>query len=152
MPSLLAGYESSDDGEAEHAGLQVQQEEEEDDAQLATQIQQDAFGLSASGPSRPRASRSEGGSHILSAPDVLKEVSHLLIDISQAHRRQDPNGAGMAIIARPTDKVINVNIKYDDMNRPVAGPVDPFDHRKNKGMNSLSGRCRSIDVLRRADE
>jgi pre-mRNA-processing factor 17 len=144
MPSLLAGYESSDDGEVEHAGPQLQQEEEEDDAQIAAQIQQDAFGLSASGPSRQRASRSEAGSHILSAPDVLKEVSDLMVEISQAHQRQDPNGAGMAIIARPTDKVINVNIKYDDMNRPVAGPIDPFDHRKNKGMNSLSGGYGSI--------
>lgn len=76
MPSLLAGYASSDDGEVEHAGPQLQQEEEDDDAQIAAQIQQDAFGLSASGPSRQRAaSRSEAGSHILSAPDVLKEVS-----------------------------------------------------------------------------
>ena len=45
----------------------------------------------------------------------------------------------MAIITRPTDKVMNVNITYEDMNRPVAGPLDPFDSRKNKGMNSLSG-------------
>jgi pre-mRNA-processing factor 17 len=45
----------------------------------------------------------------------------------------------MAIIARPTDKVMNVNLKYEDMSRPVAGPDNPFDHRKNKGMNSLAG-------------
>jgi len=44
-----------------------------------------------------------------------------------------------AIIARPTDKVINVNISYDDMNRPVAGPQDPFNNQKNRGMNSISG-------------
>lgn len=45
----------------------------------------------------------------------------------------------MAIIARPTDKVMNVNLTYEDMSRPVAGPDNPFDHRKNKGMNSLAG-------------
>lgn len=44
-----------------------------------------------------------------------------------------------AIIARPTDKVINVNITYDDMSRPVAGPQDPFNNQKNRGMNSISG-------------
>jgi pre-mRNA-processing factor 17 len=45
----------------------------------------------------------------------------------------------MAIIARPTDKVMNVNIAYDDMTRAVAGPEDPFNQKKNKGMNTLSG-------------
>lgn len=45
----------------------------------------------------------------------------------------------MAIIARPTDKVMNVNLTYEDMSRPVAGPQDPFNQRKNKGMNSLAG-------------
>lgn len=47
----------------------------------------------------------------------------------------------MAIIARPTDKVMNVNITYEDMSRPVAGPQDPFNQQKNKGMNTLSGLC-----------
>ena len=54
--------------------------------------------------------------------------------------RQDPNHVSSAIIARPTDKVINVNISYDDMTRPVAGPQDPFNNQKNKGMNSISGQ------------
>lgn len=45
----------------------------------------------------------------------------------------------MAIIARPTDKVMNVNITYEDMSRPIAGPEDPFNQKKNKGMNTLSG-------------
>lgn len=52
---------------------------------------------------------------------------------------KDPNGAGMAIITRPTDKVMNVNLTYEEMSRPVAGPENPFDKRKNKGMNTLSG-------------
>ena len=51
----------------------------------------------------------------------------------------------MAIIARPTDKVMNVNISYEDMSKPVAGPMDPFNAQKNKGMNSLSGQlCSTI--------
>jgi pre-mRNA-processing factor 17 len=52
---------------------------------------------------------------------------------------QDPNGSGMAIITRPTDKVMNVNLTYEDMQRPVQGPEDPFNQKKNKGMNTLSG-------------
>lgn len=56
---------------------------------------------------------------------------------------QDPNHSSSAIIARPTDKVINVNISYDDMNRPVAGPADPFNNQKNRGMNSISGQLRT---------
>jgi pre-mRNA-processing factor 17 len=44
-----------------------------------------------------------------------------------------------AIITRPTDKVMNVNISYADMQRPVQGPEDPFNQKKNKGMNSLAG-------------
>ena len=56
---------------------------------------------------------------------------------------QDPNGAGLAIITRPTDEVVNVNLTYEDMMRPVAGPVDPFNQRKNKGMNTLSGMSTS---------
>jgi pre-mRNA-processing factor 17 len=43
------------------------------------------------------------------------------------------------MITRPTDKVMNVNIAYDDMMRPVLGPDNPFDSRKNKGMNSVAG-------------
>lgn len=35
--------------------------------------------------------------------------------------------------------MINVNITYDDMTRPVAGPQDPFNNQKNRGMNSISG-------------
>lgn len=34
---------------------------------------------------------------------------------------------------------MNVNLTYEEMSRPVAGPDDPFNQRKNKGMNSLAG-------------
>jgi pre-mRNA-processing factor 17 len=34
---------------------------------------------------------------------------------------------------------MNVNLTYEEMSRPVAGPEDPFNQRKNKGMNSLAG-------------
>ena len=53
----------------------------------------------------------------------------------------------MAMITRPSDKVMNVNIAYDDMMRPVLGPDNPFDTRKNKGMNSLAGT--SLATMRR---
>ena len=35
---------------------------------------------------------------------------------------------------------MNVNIAYEDMTRAVAGPEDPFNQKKNKGMNTLSGK------------
>jgi pre-mRNA-processing factor 17 len=62
-----------------------------------------------------------------------------LLSIDCGADEQDPNHVSSGIIARPTDKVINVNISYDDMTRPVAGPQDPFNNQKNRGMNSISG-------------
>lgn len=56
----------------------------------------------------------------------------------------------MAIIARPTDKVMNVNITYEDMSRAVAGPDDPFNQKKNKGMNTLSGKFLPRQISRRS--
>lgn len=64
---------------------------------------------------------------------------------------QDPNHVSSAIIARPTDKVINVNISYDDMTRPVAGPQDPFNNQKNRGMNSISGMLLPSTIWTKAD-
>jgi len=57
----------------------------------------------------------------------------------------------MAIIARTTDKVMNVNINYQDMTRPVAGPEDPFNKKRNKGMNTLSGKLSSLCRLLEGD-
>lgn len=68
----------------------------------------------------------------------MKQV-HLGIDSLPP---QDPN-APTAMITRPTDKVMNVNITYDDMMRPTLGPENPYDTRKNKGMNSVAGESAS---------
>ncbi|TXT15621.1 hypothetical protein VHUM_00124 [Vanrija humicola] len=130
--SLLAGYESSDD---ETAGPSVVAsssrtavaaapdiDNDDDDEQLEKQAQTDAFGLSTNGAAKAEAL--DTAVAVTAAPDVLKE---------------DPNAVSNAIIARPTDQVINVNLRYEDMTRPVQGPQDPFNQAKNKGMNSLSG-------------
>ncbi|WVQ68336.1 uncharacterized protein L199_006543 [Kwoniella botswanensis] len=138
MSTLLAGYESSDD---ERDGItagpsslpvaggnlaQPDVEDDEDEEKLEEEARKDAFGLSTSNEQQKGSSSTNKATKaaVESAPDVLKE---------------DPNGASLAIITRPTDKVVNVNLSYEDMMRPVAGPVDPFNQRKNKGMNTLSG-------------
>ncbi|WVQ80202.1 hypothetical protein IAT38_002307 [Cryptococcus sp. DSM 104549] len=138
MSALLAGYESSDDESPSvpaPTGLpapggsfaQPEAEEDEDDEKIEAEARKDAFGLTSSaagaGASGVQSARKDKAV-VLAAPDVLKE---------------DPNGAGMAIITRPSDKVMNVNLTYEDMTRPVAGPENPFDQRKNKGMNTMSG-------------
>lgn len=128
--SLLAGYESSDDESAPGPSVVTQASvtaanavDDDDDEEIEEQAKTDAFGLAAAGPTK--TAKVDTRVDVKAAPDVLKE---------------DPNIASNAIIARPTDKVINVNISYDDMTRPVQGPQDPFNQAKNKGMNSLSGR------------
>ncbi|OCF31560.1 pre-mRNA-processing factor 17 [Kwoniella heveanensis CBS 569] len=135
MSSLLAGYASSDDESSpppagpSHAPLGnpvpsfAQADDDEDDDKLEAEARKDAFGLSSTNGSHAEK-RIEGKTTVSAAPEVLKE---------------DPNGAALAIITRPTDKVVNVNISYEDMMKPVAGPIDPFNQRKNKGMNTLSG-------------
>ncbi|WVF67446.1 hypothetical protein IAT40_002202 [Kwoniella sp. CBS 6097] len=141
MSSLLAGYASSDDESSPppagpshstlpnlgpgpaFSGGQDGAEDDEDDEKLEEEARKDAFGLSSTNGNSAEK-RIEGKTTVSAAPEVLKE---------------DPNGAALAIITRPTDKVVNVNISYEDMMKPVAGPVDPFNQRKNKGMNTLSG-------------
>ncbi|KAK4687362.1 pre-mRNA-processing factor 17, partial [Tremellales sp. Uapishka_1] len=128
MAALVSGYESSDDESPlvptpSNPTPAPDLDEDEDDEQLETQARVDAFGLAADVKVREEKRREEKLA-VMAAPDVLKD---------------DPNGAGLAIIPRTTDKVINVNISYDDMMRPVAGPENPFDQQKNKGMNTLSG-------------
>jgi pre-mRNA-processing factor 17 len=137
MPALDLGYASSDEeeqpqpstSELPEISASKQQttladpEEEEDDEAVEAAARADAFGL-ASSSTASRIAAEERKSAIASAPDVLKE---------------DPNVMSNAIITRPTDMVMNVNISYADMQRPVQGPDDPFNQKKNKGMNSLAG-------------
>jgi pre-mRNA-processing factor 17 len=133
---LLAEYDSSDD-EAPVPGpshVVEDKDDAEDDAAIAAAAATDAFGLASSGETPAAASAKVSSKLAVSdAPDVLKE---------------DPNTVSSAIITRPTDQVINVNITYEDMMRPVEGPVDPFNQKKNAGMNSLSGElCRTEKQL-----
>lgn len=135
MAPLVSGYGSSDDedlpGPSSRAAPIVASQpatetvEDEDDEAVEAAARADAFGLSsAASSSAARQAAQERKAEIAAAPDVLKE---------------DPNKMSNAIITRPTDKVMNVNISYADMQRPVQGPEDPFNQKKNKGMNSLAG-------------
>lgn len=120
---LLAQYDSSDDEAGPStAPSQKVEDTDETDEQIEQQVKTDAFGIAASGPSK--VAKVDTKVSVAAAPDVLKE---------------DPNDMANALITRSTDKVINVNISYDDMTRPVQGPVDPFNARKNEGMNALNG-------------
>lgn len=153
MSALVSGYGSSDD-EAPAAGPSKvtkqlptlgngygnqADEDDEDETKLEAAARADAFGLTTDIVERNAAQRKRQAEIVAAAPDVLKDVSASLRLNRLELTLQDPNGAGMAIIARPTDKVMNVNITYEDMTRPVAGPQDPFNQQKNKGMNMLSG-------------
>ena len=138
MVGLVSGYESSDDEQTPVASSskkslptlvdvaaqgQSAGDDDEDDDAIEAAAATDAFGLATS-RSNGAAKAAEAKAKVSAAPDVLKE---------------DPNGMSSAIITRPTD---HVNISYADMQRPVAGPEDPFNQRKNKGMNSLAGTSR----------
>lgn len=46
-----------------------------------------------------------------------------------------------SLITRPTDTVMNVNISYDDMMKPVVGPENPFAERRFQNQNTISGLC-----------
>lgn len=48
-------------------------------------------------------------------------------------------GAGNSLITRPSDNVVFYNPTYDDMTRPVQGPVNPWNERKLEKMNSITG-------------
>lgn len=128
--SLLAGYESSDDESGPSVVKQTSSlppastVDDDNDAEIEEQARADAFGLATSSTSR--VAKVETRVRVAAAPEVLKE---------------DPNAQSNALIARPTDQVINVNLTYEDMTRPVQGPENPFDQQKNKGMNSLAGGC-----------
>ncbi|BEI83331.1 hypothetical protein CcaverHIS002_0311990 [Cutaneotrichosporon cavernicola] len=127
MSALLAGYASSDDEDAPGPStlkttVSAVDDVDDNDDELEAQTREDAFGLSS--VRQLKASKVATKLDVTSAPDVLAE---------------DPNAVSNAVIARPTDQVVNVNLRYEDMTKPVQGPEDPFNQSKNKGMNSVAG-------------
>ncbi|QRV83403.1 pre-mRNA-processing factor 17 [Ceratobasidium sp. AG-Ba] len=106
---MLAGYDSSDD-------------------ELTPQDHAaDAFGIKRIDAPATKRTRVDGDGDIEiateAAPDVLTE---------------NPL-ANTSLVLRPTDTQMNVNITYEDMMRPVAGPQNPFDKRKLPNQNALAG-------------
>ncbi|KZT61069.1 WD40 repeat-like protein [Calocera cornea HHB12733] len=86
---------------------------------------EDVFGLSEL-PAAKRQRTDNGPTDITVptlAPDVLAE---------------DPLNQ-TSLVTRPTDSQIMVNIKMDDMLRPMAGPENPFSDRKFQNQNALAG-------------
>ncbi|KAJ9103052.1 hypothetical protein QFC21_002474 [Naganishia friedmannii] len=136
MASLVADYTSSDDESTAVAPTAAvstttrpsADDEDLDDEAAEEKARGDLFGLTdAQVVERSDAVvghlGAAAGDGVSAAPDVLAE---------------DPN-APTTMITRPTDKVMNVNLTYDDMMRPTLGPENPYDTRKNKGMNSVAG-------------
>lgn len=50
-----------------------------------------------------------------------------------------PIDASTSLITRPSDSIIFYNPTYEDMSRPVEGPVNPWNDRKLVKMNTHSG-------------
>lgn len=127
MSALLAGYASSDDedapGPSTANAVNDVDDVDENDEDIEAQAREDAFGLTSAAPAK--ASKVATKLDVMSAPDVLKD---------------DPNAISDSLVARPTDQVVNVNLRYEDMTKPVQGPQDPFNQAKNKGMNSAAGK------------
>ncbi|CAG8545042.1 3225_t:CDS:10 [Funneliformis mosseae] len=59
------------------------------------------------------------------------------IDLAPKVSLEDPRLSN-SILIKPTDTQINVNIPYDDMMRPVAGPANPYS-TKVMNQNVLTG-------------
>ncbi|CED84827.1 mRNA splicing factor [Phaffia rhodozyma] len=117
MASLLVQYSSDDDEDQNSSTASVVKPLSD------SQVESDAFNLSALTSS--------------TAPSVLPGFKKDTIQVAPDVLAEDPNKQ-TSLITRPTDKVMNVNIPYSDMSRPVVGPQNPWDTRI-KGMNSIAG-------------
>ncbi|KAG8959700.1 hypothetical protein FRC03_007617 [Tulasnella sp. 419] len=89
---------------------------------------EDAFGINTIAPvgKRQRMDVDEAPkvtTSVTAAPDVLS---------------QDPLKQ-TSLITRPTDTQMKVNISYEDMMAPVAGPENPFANQRLPNQNTLAG-------------
>ncbi|KAF8343081.1 pre-mRNA splicing factor [Cantharellus anzutake] len=83
----------------------------------------DAFRVNKIAPSKRFKADEPVTIGVIAAPDVLSE---------------DPLKQ-TSLITRPTDTLMNVNIGYEDMMKPMQGPENPFADRKFINQNTISG-------------
>ena len=123
--SLVQGY-SSDEDDGPHPATN------------------DAFGLTSI-PVAKKLRVDEPSTSLVptSAPDVLAEVCGASVMSGRVatniYSAQDPLHT-TALVTRPTDTQMNVNISYQDMMLPVQGPENPFgDRNRFLNQNALAG-------------
>lgn len=143
--NTLQGYGSDSDGEGAGSSSQAgpsrpaavpakkkrteepetaeEQNDDEDDEEVSPD---DVFGLGHLRKDVSDKSQVEkNGAHLVkSAPDVLANVDE----------------ASTALLTRPTDTEMHVNIPFRDLARPLAGPQNPFSNKVlGSQQNNLSG-------------
>ncbi|KDQ13681.1 hypothetical protein BOTBODRAFT_188394 [Botryobasidium botryosum FD-172 SS1] len=98
------------------------------------------------------------------APSDNENDAFHLAHIPQKRARNDnPSTSALALVAapdvalpesslatRPTDTMINVNLTYEDMTRPVLGPENPFTERKLFLQNTLAGHVEEQSMTEHA--
>lgn len=110
-------------------------DDDDDDEEIGIDAR-DAFGLGSLGhsegaqkiASRASGSTASSSSLVAAAPSVGTEVSE----------------ASNALLARPTDTEMHVNIPYKDLVKPIQGPDNPFSSKRlGAQQNNLSGHIES---------
>lgn len=84
---------------------------------------EDAFNIAKIAASKRQRTEEASSAAVSAAPDVLAE---------------DPLKQ-TSLITRPSDTMMNVNIGYEDMTRPVVGPENPFSERRLINQNTIAG-------------
>lgn len=137
------------------------------DSDSSTGEPSDAFQISRLAGKKPRLDEASPSTpvKVSAAPDVLSEVRFSVIQLGFAIlicfslgplepkygmasfvfcASSDQNCLFSAsLVTRPTDTVMNVNIGYDDMTKPIVGPENPFAERRFQNQNTISGACES---------
>jgi pre-mRNA-processing factor 17 len=44
------------------------------------------------------------------------------------------------MLLKPNDKEVALNIRYEELSRPIQGPVNPFNGVSNERKNVLTGK------------
>lgn len=95
-------------------------------------------GGSGSRSAAPRSSPQEGAGSSASNEGAASS-SAVMVKAAPKVLLDDPM-AQQALLTRPTDTQMHVNIPYSDLSRPVVGPSNPFSTRKLGALqNSLNG-------------
>lgn len=126
-----------------------QHDDVDDDAAIEAAAATDAFGL-GSLASGNDAKESEGAAttsrkiaalparSAVANPDVLTEVCILrycqkLCRMLTLQITKDLSRPSTSLITRPTDTLMNINLTYEDMTRPVEGPENVLGHLRGSG-------------------